>query len=165
MALTKTVIWLYSLAVLSSSAPQHETVAQNCSSQTTPLERLPEDLKVATECAEALLPAQTAQQTAALLLSTRNLEDALNRHQLKECQGAEPTKCPEAEVPDNGGLACVTVDNKRYCKPFCNHGYDFGFIRRSRLYDECSEQTGYKWDTQYTGGNKLADCNGKAVFY
>ncbi|XP_026165633.1 uncharacterized protein LOC113132044 [Mastacembelus armatus] len=163
MALTKTVIWLYSLAVLSSSAPQHETVAQNCSSQTTPLERLPEDLKVATECAEALLPAQTAQQTAALLLSTRNLEDALNRHQLKECQGAEPTKCPEAEVPDNGGLACVTVDNKRYCKPFCNHGYDFGFIRRSRLYDECSEQTGYKWDTQYTGGNKLADCNEASI--
>ncbi|XP_042290252.1 uncharacterized protein si:ch1073-126c3.2 [Thunnus maccoyii] len=93
----------------------------------------------------------------------RNLTDTVHKHQLRECQGAEPKKCPEAEVPENGGLACVTVANKRYCKPLCNHGYDFGFLRRSRFYDECSEQTGYKWSTQYVGGNKLAVCNEASI--
>lgn len=44
-------------------------------------------------------------------------------------------------------------------------GYDFAFLRISRLYEECSVQTQYKWTTQYIGGNKLAVCNGKVVFY
>ena len=44
-----------------------------------------------------------------------------NNHWYVDCQGAEPKKCPEADVPENGGLVCVTVDNKRYCKPMCNH--------------------------------------------
>lgn len=43
-------------------------------------------------------------------------------------------------------------------------GFDFAFIRKSRLYDECSEQTKYKWDSQYIGGRTLAVCNGKASF-
>lgn len=43
-----------------------------------------------------------------------------------------------------------------------SQGYDFAFLRRSRIFDECSSQTGYKWNTQYVGGNKLAVCNGKA---
>lgn len=41
-------------------------------------------------------------------------------------------------------------------------GFDFAFMRRSRLYDECTKQTNYKWDTQYVGGKTLAVCNGKA---
>lgn len=41
-------------------------------------------------------------------------------------------------------------------------GFDFAFIRRSRLYDVCSEQTKYKWDSQYIGGRTLAVCNRKA---
>ncbi|KAM6997104.1 uncharacterized protein LKV04_005828 [Tautogolabrus adspersus] len=93
----------------------------------------------------------------------RHLTESLHKQQLTECQGAEPTKCPDAEVPNNGGLACVTVANKRYCKPLCNSGYDFGFMRRSHIYDECSEQTGYKWNTQYVGGNKLAVCNAASI--
>lgn len=40
-------------------------------------------------------------------------------------------------------------------------GFDFAFLRRSQLYNECSEQTKYKWDSQYVGGNTLAVCNGK----
>lgn len=38
-------------------------------------------------------------------------------------------------------------------------GYDFGFLRISRLYEECSDATSYTWTTQYVGGNKLAICN------
>uniref|UniRef100_A0A3Q3JDU8 Uncharacterized protein n=1 Tax=Monopterus albus TaxID=43700 RepID=A0A3Q3JDU8_MONAL len=159
MALRRTLIWLCSLAVLSTPTAQDETVHQNCSLHTPLLELLQD----AIECDEALLSAGSAQQTAVLLLSLRRLTDPVQKHQLKECQGAEPKKCPEAEVPDNGGLVCVTVDNKRYCKPMCNHGYDFGFLRISRLYDDCSEQTGYKWNTQYIGGNKLAVCNEDSI--
>ncbi|KAI3363483.1 hypothetical protein L3Q82_012094, partial [Scortum barcoo] len=112
--------------------------------------------QMAADCGKTL--SWDPQQTASLLLSIRDVTDALHKHQLKECRDAEPKQCPEAEVPENGGLACVSVDNKRYCKPLCNHGYDFEFMRRSRLFDECSMQTGYKWATQYVGGNKLAVC-------
>ncbi|XP_040906129.1 uncharacterized protein si:ch1073-126c3.2 isoform X2 [Toxotes jaculatrix] len=159
MALKGTLIWICSLAVLSFSAAQDETLPQICSSQTQLFERLSADLKVAAQCNKSLSSALDAQQSSELLLSMRSLTDCLHKHQLKECQGAKPNECPEAEVPTNGGLACVTVDDKRYCKPVCNHGYDFGFIRRSRLFDECSKQTKYKWDTQYVGGNKLAVCS------
>ncbi|XP_026211456.1 uncharacterized protein si:ch1073-126c3.2 [Anabas testudineus] len=155
MAFKGALIWLCSLAVLSSSTAQHETVSDNCSAKT----QLLDDLKVAVECGESLLSAWSTQQRAALLLSMKNLTDSLHKHQLKECHGAEPKQCPEAEVPDNGGLVCVTVANKRYCKPMCNNGYDFAFLRISRLYEECSVQTQYKWTTQYIGGNKLAVCN------
>ena len=34
--------------------------------------------------------------------------------------GHQTSKCPDPIVPDNGGLACVTVNNSRYCKPMCN---------------------------------------------
>ncbi|XP_070771565.1 uncharacterized protein [Enoplosus armatus] len=156
MALKGTLIWLCSLAVLSSCAAEDETL-QNCNLQTA----LFQHLSVAVECGENL--PWSAEQTAALLLSMRNLTDTLLKHQLRECHGAEPKECPEAEVPDNGGLACVTVANKRYCKPLCNYGYDFGFIRRSRLFDDCSEQTRHKWNTQYIGGNKLAVCNKASI--
>lgn len=45
-----------------------------------------------------------------------------------------------------------------------SQGYDFQFLRKTRVYEECSEQTKYKWGTQYIGGNKLAVCTGKASF-
>uniref|UniRef100_A0A3Q3AWU9 Si:ch1073-126c3.2 n=1 Tax=Kryptolebias marmoratus TaxID=37003 RepID=A0A3Q3AWU9_KRYMA len=80
-----------------------------------------------------------------------------------ECQDAEPRECQQAEAPSNGGLLCVTIANKRFCKPMCSFGYDFGFMRRSRLFDECSEGTKYQWNSQYVGGNKLAVCNGKRL--
>ncbi|XP_062285902.1 uncharacterized protein si:ch1073-126c3.2 [Scomber scombrus] len=163
MALRGTLIWLCSLAVLSSPAASDETELQDCSSKAQLLDRLSADLKVVVECGEIPPSDWTPQRTAALLLSTRNLADTLHKHQLTECQGAEPKQCPEAEVPDNGGLACVTVANKRYCKPMCNHGYDFGFLRRSRLYDQCSEQTRFKWNSQYVGGSKLAVCNEASI--
>ncbi|XP_019946445.2 uncharacterized protein [Paralichthys olivaceus] len=158
MASIGTLIWMFSLAAVSVSQPPLDF--DNCTSQSQLLDRLSLDLKEVAECGENLLSTWTSQQTAALLLSMRNLTGLLHQHQLKECQHAEPKKCPAAKVPQNGGLVCVTVDNKRYCKPLCNSGYDFAFLRRSCLFDECSQQTGYKWNTQYIGGNTLAVCNG-----
>ncbi|XP_074503416.1 uncharacterized protein LOC141774562 [Sebastes fasciatus] len=155
MALQGTLIWLCSLAALSSSAAQDETLTQNCSSQAQILEHL----KEAVECGDKLPSAWSSQETATLLLTMKNLTDTLHRQQLKECKGADPKSCPEAEVPENGGLACVSVFNKRYCKPLCNNGYDFAFMRRSGFYNECSRETGYRWHSQYVGGNRLAVCN------
>ncbi|XP_029134163.1 uncharacterized protein si:ch1073-126c3.2 [Labrus bergylta] len=160
MAIKGALTWLCSLAVLSFSAAEDEILLQSCNSQT---EQLSANFKMAAECIVQQASALSALQTASLLLSMRNLTDSLHKQQLKECQGAEPSECPDAEVPNNGGLACVTVASKRYCKPLCNWGYDFAFIRRSRIYDECSEQTGYKWKTQYIGGNKLAVCNDASI--
>ncbi|KAK2921585.1 uncharacterized protein si:ch1073-126c3.2 [Channa argus] len=161
MASKAALVWLCLLAVLSSSVAQHETLRNNCTSQL--FEDVSNNLKVAIGCGENLPPAMTAEQTAALLQSMKSLSDSLHKQQLKECHGALPKTCPDAEVPVNGGLTCVTVNNKRYCKPLCNHGYDFAFLRRSRLYDECSEQTRHKWNTQYVGGNKLAVCSEASI--
>ncbi|XP_077351803.1 uncharacterized protein LOC144001401 isoform X2 [Festucalex cinctus] len=127
---------------------------KNCSSQF--LEDLTGDLQVAAEC--SIKPKWTPQQRAALLVHMRNLTEMLHTQQLSECQGAEPVKCPQPEVPENGGLVCATVAARRFCKPMCNHGYDFQFLRKSRAFEECSAATAYKWSTQYIGGNKLAVC-------
>ncbi|KAM8858721.1 uncharacterized protein AB9W97_019151 [Spinachia spinachia] len=152
MAPRGTFAWLCSLAVFSCSAGG----ATVCNSQTELFERLSSDVTVAAECAQFSMV--SSHDAASLLLSMRRLSAALHRHQLTECQAAEPQRCPQAKVPPNGGLACATVANKRYCKPLCNHGYDFAFLRRSRPYDECSEQTGSRWRSQYVGGDALAVC-------
>ncbi|XP_034082098.1 uncharacterized protein si:ch1073-126c3.2 [Gymnodraco acuticeps] len=152
MALQGALMWICSLAVLSSCAAQDETL--QCG-----YNRLTSNLKEAVECDDSLLLSWRSEERAGLLLNLRNLTDKLYKFQLRECQGAEPTNCTQAEVPEDGGLLCVTVSDKRYCKPMCNHGYDFSFLRRSRVYEECSEQTGFKWQSQFIGGNKLAVCH------
>ncbi|XP_033991747.1 uncharacterized protein si:ch1073-126c3.2 [Trematomus bernacchii] len=150
MALQGALMWICSLAVLSSCAAQDESL--QCGYQ-----HLMSNLKAVGECEDSL--PWSSQERAGLLLNLRNQKDKLYTLQLRECQGAEPNKCPQAEVPEDGGLLCTTVSNKRYCKPMCNHGHDFSFLRRSRVYEECSEQTGFKWRSQFIGGNKLAVCN------
>ncbi|XP_028983566.1 uncharacterized protein si:ch1073-126c3.2 isoform X3 [Betta splendens] len=153
------VIWICSLAALSlpTAKTTDETSLPTCNS-TQLYNNLSADLKqVAVECGGNLLSVWTEQQRTQLLLSLNNLTESLHKLQLKDTN-----KCPKAKVPENGGLVCVTVASKRYCKPLCNHGYDFGFIRRSRLFEECSEQTRYQWSSQYVGGNALAVCN-KAI--
>ncbi|XP_053305857.1 uncharacterized protein LOC128468187 [Spea bombifrons] len=70
-----------------------------------------------------------------------------------------PSSCPRPLVPKNGGLVCVHAEHVAfYCKPMCNQGYDFAFLRRSRLYEECGRHTDFSWTTQYIGGNRLAEC-------
>ncbi|CAN9499560.1 unnamed protein product [Ophioblennius macclurei] len=159
MALKATLAWLCSVAVLHWCAAQDGASAPKCSSRS----ELLENLKGAVECVDNVPADGGAQQTAALMLYLKHLTGALLGEQLRDCHGAAPSQCPNADVPENGGLACVTVANKRYCKPLCNHGFDFGFLRRSRPYDECSEATGYRWNTQYVGGNQLAVCQEAAV--
>ncbi|XP_046885573.1 uncharacterized protein si:ch1073-126c3.2 [Hypomesus transpacificus] len=125
-------------------------------------------LQVAASCAGNGTSALTDKQTAGLLDSVRTLAHILEEQQTKFCKFDFPNENPEdvtpnkmCPVPDlhkNGGLVCVTVKQTHYCKPMCNQGYDFSFLRRTRLYEKCSKDTGYKWTTQHIGGNKLAYC-------
>ncbi|XP_061601514.1 uncharacterized protein si:ch1073-126c3.2 [Cololabis saira] len=155
MALRTTQTWLCWLAVLLFSG--EEALSQKCQSDL--LRNLTANLQKAVDCGLEPPADWEDKSTALLLMNMRNLTETLHKHQLAACQGAEPSQCHEAEVPRNGGLACATVAQKRYCKPLCNNGYDFSFLRRSRLFDECSEQTGFRWNSQYVGGNTLAVCN------
>ncbi|XP_020773185.2 uncharacterized protein si:ch1073-126c3.2 isoform X2 [Boleophthalmus pectinirostris] len=100
----------------------------------------------------------SSEQRAALLSSVSRLAQCLHSQQLRDCDEVEPQKCPAADAPENGGVLCVALNNRRFCKPMCNHGFDFGFLRQSRLFDECSDKTEYRWDSQYVGGNTLALC-------
>uniref|UniRef100_A0A8C6USI1 Uncharacterized protein n=1 Tax=Neogobius melanostomus TaxID=47308 RepID=A0A8C6USI1_9GOBI len=157
MKFTGALLWLWMLTDLFSSSTQDESVPQNCSSKGdfTELSQLLERAVLCEKSGSGLSPQETAQ----VLSSISTLAQRLHAHQLTECEGAKPSKCPPAEAPENGGLFCVTISDRRFCKPLCHHGYDFGFLRRSRAYEECSNQTQYKWNTQYVGGNRLAVCN------
>ncbi|KAK3554545.1 hypothetical protein QTP70_025398 [Hemibagrus guttatus] len=79
------------------------------------------------------------------------------------CKDATPKECPTPTVQSKGGLVCVSASRRRFCKPMCNEGYDFGFLRISRLFETCSDATNYMWTTQYVGGNKLAVCNKSGI--
>ncbi|XP_037128099.1 uncharacterized protein si:ch1073-126c3.2 isoform X2 [Syngnathus acus] len=155
MALKGILACLCLVAAVFPCSHQDDVQTNNCSSHL--LEELSDDLKMAAEC--NTMSRWTPQQRATLLLYMRNLTEMLHTQHLRECQGGEPVNCPQPEVPKNGGLVCTTVANRRFCKALCNHGYDFAFLRRSRVFDECSAATGYKWRSQYIGGNTLAVCN------
>lgn len=45
-----------------------------------------------------------------------------------ECHIEKPPLCPTPEVPENGGLGCVTVGKRYFCKPMCNHVSTIHFI-------------------------------------
>lgn len=85
---------------------------------------------------------------------------SVNQVHATPCEKFEPSKCGIPIAPRNGGLICATSNGTRYCKPMCNEGYDFSFLRQSRLYEKCGpgEQYNYTWTTQYVGGNRLAEC-------
>ncbi|XP_038159069.1 uncharacterized protein si:ch1073-126c3.2 [Cyprinodon tularosa] len=158
MALREALTLLCSLAVVCSSG-NHES----CELKPGLFDSLTGDLKVAAECSDDSSLQWSSEQAAEVLIHMRNLTERLQKRQLKECQEAEPKMCQQPEAPSNGGLACVTASNKRYCKPICDSGYDFSFLRRSRLFEECGEQTNYRWSSLYVGGNRLAVCNKAAL--
>lgn len=46
-----------------------------------------------------------------------------------------------------------------FLPPLFPKGYDFQFLRSSRLYEECGNATGFSWTTQLVGGKALAVCS------
>ncbi|MCJ8730946.1 hypothetical protein PDJAM_G00190920 [Pangasius djambal] len=147
------------LIVLSSAAVQAQTNSTDCSSFQWPYDEFTEKLKISDECMEVLAGQWTESQNSAILKNLNRLVDIFKKNRNAGCKDATPKECPAPAVQSKGGLVCVSAKGKRICKPMCNKGYDFGFLRISRLYEECSNATSYKWTTQYVGGNKLAICN------
>lgn len=158
MEFAGTLLWLWTVTALFLSSTQDQSAPQNCSTKQE-FTQLSQQLERAVLCGDSVWSGWNSQETAQVLSSISTLAQRLHAHQLTDCEGAEPHRCPAAEAPENGGLLCVTISDRRYCKPLCHHGFDFDFPRLSRVFEECSEQTGFRWNSQYVGGNRLAACN------
>lgn len=147
-------------ALLSCAVAQEEDVGNNsCSSTTLLFKQLSTHLAEAAQCAKHINSQWSDNQTAVVINSLQTLTVILQKHKKTVCHNFEPKECPAAVAQSKGGLVCVTNKKRRYCKPMCNEGFDFAFLRNSRLYEECSADTKFKWTTQYIGGDKLAVCN------
>ncbi|KAG7334449.1 hypothetical protein KOW79_002856 [Hemibagrus wyckioides] len=151
------------LIVLSSAAVQAQTDLTNCSSPQWSYDEFSEKLKISDECMEVLAAQWTENQNADVFSNLNRLADVLKKNQKAVCKDATPKECPTPAVQSKGGLVCVSTSGKRFCKPMCNEGYDFGFLRISRLFETCSDATNYSWTTQLVGGNKLAICNKSSI--
>ncbi|XP_056121502.1 uncharacterized protein si:ch1073-126c3.2 [Rhinichthys klamathensis goyatoka] len=133
----------------------------SCSSSEFSFKMFNKKLQDMKNCLETVSDKWETNQTANIFNQLQMLTDIIQKQQNKELWSLLPANCTAPTVPKDGGLLCVSVmDNtKIYCKPMCNAGYDFSFLRRSRLFEECSATTQHKWTTQYIGGNRLAICN------
>ncbi|XP_048060605.1 uncharacterized protein si:ch1073-126c3.2 isoform X1 [Megalobrama amblycephala] len=129
----------------------------SCSSSELSFEVFDKKIQDLKNCLEAASDTWAAYQNAKFFNELRILTDIIQNQQTKELQKLLPKNCSAPAVPEDGGLLCISVTDKIYCKPMCNAGYDFTFIR-SRLFEECSAATQYKWTTQFIGGNRLAIC-------
>ncbi|XP_072881296.1 uncharacterized protein [Hemitrygon akajei] len=110
-------------------------------------------------CMEQVINKLNATEHSELYRLLQTAADNVRSIHRKDCQTVIPKNCSLPIVPVNGGLLCLTMNKTRYCKPMCNKGFDFKFLRKSRLYERCGEATKYKWTTQYIGGSRLADCS------
>eukprot|EP00079_Xenopus_tropicalis_P016770 XP_004916016.1 PREDICTED: uncharacterized protein LOC100496372 [Xenopus tropicalis] len=94
-----------------------------------------------------------------LVLLAQELLGVLKEYQDKSyLELVSVSNCSLPLVPRNGGLVCVYLGSVYYCKPMCNQGFDFSFLRRSRLYEECGKHTDFAWTSQYIFGRRLAEC-------
>ncbi|XP_078055838.1 uncharacterized protein LOC144480340 [Mustelus asterias] len=116
-------------------------------------------LKVLANCSEDDVRSLEAEKQSEILGMLNAAAGRLRSIHLKGCQNIQPRNCSFPMIPKNGGLICVTHEKTRYCKPMCDQGYDFVFLRLSRLFESCGEGSGYKWSSQYLGGKRLAVCS------
>ncbi|KAG5831212.1 hypothetical protein ANANG_G00301430 [Anguilla anguilla] len=101
----------------------------------------------------------TDQEIASVMDSLKTATSVLEKRHKTVCAEAPPKSCRTPMAHSKGGLVCATVGDARYCKPMCNEGHDFAFLRRSRLFEECKAGNQSSWSTQYIGGNRLAVCD------
>ncbi|TRY65479.1 hypothetical protein DNTS_017939, partial [Danionella cerebrum] len=130
----------------------------NCFSEEFSFEQLDKQLGDIKNCLETSSDKWTSHQMANIFNQLQTLAAIIQKKDNKALQNLLAKNCSAPTVPENGGLLCASVKNRTFCKPMCNEGYDFNFIRRSRLFEECSASTKHKWTTQFIGGNKLAIC-------
>ncbi|KAJ8359889.1 hypothetical protein SKAU_G00164140 [Synaphobranchus kaupii] len=145
------------------ASEQEAANPSNCSAESVPHERLSAQLKESLDCIDTLASKWAENQTASVLDSLNTAIKVLQKHHKTACTEPHPKRCGNPMVHSKGGLVCVTMGDVRYCKPMCNEGYDFAFLRRSRLYEHCKAGNKTSWSTQYIGGKRLADCNKSTI--
>ncbi|KAM6266038.1 uncharacterized protein LJ264_005596 [Porphyrio hochstetteri] len=154
--LWKTLVFI-SLAVLPADFANSGafTSASECKSAT--IDDMNESLEKYSKCFHEMIAKGGKASINSLVWTLQEMLDLLRPAQEKFCKQLPP--CPLPVAPRNGGLVCVTIDNAQYCKPMCNKGYDFQFLRASRLFEVCGNATRFSWTTQLVGGKALAVCN------
>ncbi|XP_074965620.1 uncharacterized protein LOC142064477 [Phalacrocorax aristotelis] len=154
--LWKTLVFI-SLAVFLAGFTEISASAHPSECTTGTVEDLTERLGKHSECFRDMVTKGEKASINFLVWTLQEVLDSLRPAQQQFCKQLPP--CPLPVAPRNGGLVCVIIDNTQYCKPMCNQGYDFQFLRKSRLYEVCGNATGFSWTTQLTGRKELAVCN------
>ncbi|CAL8363452.1 unnamed protein product [Boreogadus saida] len=146
-----TPLCLCILTALLASTVVLQNAQENCTTDMFHQARV-----AAESCDRYLLSKWSAEDRAQLLHSMAMLTTMLKQssHPVDGCHLSNGS--PSVKVHSNGGVVCVDIEEKVYCKPMCNHGYDFSFLRRGRPYEVCSAGN---WTTQFIGGNILAVCH------
>ncbi|XP_043112352.1 uncharacterized protein si:ch1073-126c3.2 [Puntigrus tetrazona] len=137
----------------------HGNKNSSCSSSEFTYEQIDKQLQDIKNCFETVSITWTEYQKANIFNQLQTLTDIIRKQENEVLQRLLPANCPAPAVPEDGGLLCASEKNKTYCKPMCNAGYDFNFLRRSRVFEECGSGTQGKWTTQFIGGNILAKCD------
>ncbi|XP_041260894.1 uncharacterized protein LOC121336112 [Onychostruthus taczanowskii] len=156
----KTLIVL-SLAILLADFTEIRAAADQSECKSATIDDVNGSLKKYSECLPEIIAEGEKTSINFLAWTLQETLDLLRPVQEQFCKQLPP--CPRPVPPKNGGLVCVTIDNTQYCKPMCNKGYDFQFLRRSRLYEMCGNATGFSWTTQLVGEKALAVCNPSEV--
>ncbi|XP_029465322.1 uncharacterized protein LOC115095563 [Rhinatrema bivittatum] len=155
-------VLLFNSACLPTAVTKDDKASNTISSKTASLSDLIDQLEHLLNSSETVSTSQRSEVNSLVWEFQQGL-DILKKVQEKAWNNFTPRNCSAPLAPSNGGLVCVTIASVRYCKPMCNQGYDFAFLRKSRLFEECGIHTGYSWTTQLVGGNKLADCIASSV--
>ncbi|KAM7103160.1 uncharacterized protein J5F26_007823 [Ciconia maguari] len=158
--LWKTLFFISS-AVLLADFTEIRAFASPSECKSATIDDVNESLEKYLKCFQEMIAKGEKASINSLTWTLQEMLDLLHPVQEKFCKQLPP--CPLPIAPRNGGLVCVTIDNAQYCKPMCNKGYDFQFLRRSRLYEVCGNATGFSWTTQLVGGKALAVCNPSEV--
>ncbi|XP_053805633.1 uncharacterized protein LOC128791777 [Vidua chalybeata] len=153
--------FVLSLAVLLADFTEIRAFADLSECKSATIDDVNGSLKKYSKCLPDIIAEGEKASINFLAWTLQETLDLLRPVQEKFCKQLPP--CPRPVAPKNGGLVCVTIDNTQYCKPMCNKGYDFQFLRRSRLYEVCGNATGFSWTTQLSGGKALAVCNPSEV--
>ncbi|XP_069652281.1 uncharacterized protein [Haliaeetus albicilla] len=154
--LWKTLFFI-SLAVLLADFTETGAFSSPSECESATIDDVNESLEKYSKCFHDMIGKSEKASINLLVWTLQGTLDLLRPVQEKFCKQLPP--CPLPRAPRNGGLVCVTIGDTQYCKPMCNEGYDFQFLRRSRLYEVCGNTTGFSWTTQLVGGKALAVCN------
>ncbi|XP_039927393.1 uncharacterized protein LOC120755872 [Hirundo rustica] len=150
-------LFVLSLAVLHADSAETGAFAGLSECKTATINDVKESLEKYSKCLPEMVAKGEKASINSLVWTLQETLDLLRPAQEQFCK--QLPLCPRPVAPKNGGLVCVTIDDTQYCKPMCNKGYDFQFLRSSRLYEVCGNGTGFSWTTQLVGGKALAVCN------